>query len=40
VAVMILPPMSSPMKAWADFKAFLKTRERNQWLFGFLALAM
>ncbi len=37
---MILPPVSTPWKAWADLRAFLRTRERNQWVFAFLSLAI
>jgi hypothetical protein len=40
LSAMILPPVSSPRKAWSDLREFLRSRQRHQWWFAFLALAI
>lgn len=37
---MAFPRPSTPLAAWRDLRAFLATRERSQYLFAVLAIAM
>jgi hypothetical protein len=37
---MALPPVSSPRAAWRDLRAFFQTRQRHQWVFAALSLAI
>lgn len=35
---MALPPISSPRDLWRDLRAFLRTREKHEWIFAGLAV--
>jgi hypothetical protein len=35
---MALPPISSPANVWKDLRAFLRAREKHEWIFAGLAV--
>lgn len=37
---MALPPISSPGTLWKDLRAFLRAREKHEWIFAALAVAI
>lgn len=37
---MALPPISSPTALWNDLRAFLRSRQKHEWIFAGLALAI
>lgn len=37
---MALPPVSSPSTLWRDLRAFLRAREKHEWVFAALAVVI
>jgi hypothetical protein len=37
---MALPPVSSPATLWRDLRAFLRAREKHEWVFAALAVVI